>query len=190
MKIGMPKVLTELRECTCCHGYTQTGYELRDNNVSRFVCDECYQNFATEYPICGNMIEINRNALSLVVPNEKKPHFQAGYLLGKKKTVDGVQKLVITDFLNCLSSGKGTVSFFAPDDVMKIRKRIKEKETVIVGLYRTSPSGSPDFNSLDTKTIGDMVNVMPYVIIGGCSEILISVRDKNYPEYEYGVTIV
>lgn len=190
MKIGMPKVLTELKECTCCHGYTQTGYELRDNNISRFVCDECYQNYANEYPICGNMIEINRNVLSLIAPNEKKPTFQAGYLLGKRGTVDGVQKLVVTDFLNCLPTGKGTISFFSPDDVMKIRKRAREKGIAIIGLYRTSPSGSPDFNALDTKTISDMVNVMPYVIIGGCSEIQISVRDKNFPEYEYGVTIV
>lgn len=190
MKIGMPKTLAELKECTCCHVYTQTGYELRNNNVSRFVCDECYQNYATEYPICGNMIEINRSVLSRIAPNEKKPSFQAGYLLGKKDTVDGVLKLVVTDLLNCLPSGKGTISFFAPDDIMKIRKRTKENGTVIVGLYRTSPSGSPDFNSLDTKTIADMVNVMPYVIIGGCNEIQISVRDKNYPEYEYGVTIV
>ena len=73
---------------------------------------------------------------------------------------------------------------------MKIRKRARDKGIAIVGFYRTSPSGSPDFNALDTKTIIDMVNVMPYVIIGGCSEIQISVRDKNYPEYEYGVTIV
>lgn len=190
MKIGMPKALTELKECTCCHGYTQTGYELRDNNVSRFVCDECYQNYAEEYPMCGNMIEISRKLLSLITPNDKKPIFQAGYLLGKRETVDGVQKLVVTDHLNCLPSGKGTISFFAPDDIMKIRKKSREKGNVVVALYRTSPSGSPDFNSLDTKTIGDMVNVIPYVIIGGCSEIQISVRDKNYPEYEYGVTIV
>lgn len=27
----------------------------------------------------------------------------------------------------------------------------------IVGLYRTSPSGSPDFNLLDNKTLDDML---------------------------------
>jgi proteasome lid subunit RPN8/RPN11 len=136
------------------------------------------------------MIEISRTLLAQISPNDKKPSFQAGYLLGKKEIVDGVQKIVVTDFLNCLSSARGTISFFAPEDIMKIRKRAKEKRNVTVALYRTSPSGSPDFNSLDTKTISDMVNVMPYVIIGGCSEIQISVRDKNYPEYEYGVTVI
>ena len=190
MKIGMPKMLTELRECTCCHGYTQIGYELRDNNVSRFVCDECYRNYTAEYPMCGNMIEITRDLLSMIAPNDKKPTFQAGYLLGKKEVVDGVQKLVISDYMNCLPPGKGTITFFASDDVIKIRKKAKEKGNVVVALYRTSPSGSPDFNLLDTKVIGDMVNVLPYVIIGGCSEIQISVRDKNYPQYEYGVTVV
>ncbi len=190
MKIGMPKVLSELKECTNCHGYTQTGYELRDNNVSRFVCDECYQNFSSEYPICGNMIEISRSLLSRIAPSDKKPSFQAGYLLGNKEVVDGVQKLVVKDFINCLPSNKGTVSFFAANDVMKIRKKSKEENCTVVALYRTSPSGSPDFNSLDSKTISDMVNVIPYVIIGGCSEIQISVRDKNYPDYEYGVTVI
>lgn len=190
MKIAMPKVLSELKECTCCHGYTQTGYELRDNNVSRFICDECYHNNAEEYPMCGNMVEISKTLLLSIAPNEKKPSFQAGYLLGKKETVDGIQKLVVTDYLNSLQSGKGTVMFFAPDDIIKIRKRAKEKGNAVIALYRTSPSGAPDFNSLDSQMIADMVSEIPYVIIGGCSEIQIAVRDKNYPDYEYGVTIV
>jgi len=190
MKIGMPKKLTELKECTCCHGYTKTGFELRDNTASRFVCDECYQRSASEFPICGKMVEINKELLGKIVPSEKKPSFQAGYLLGKKETRDGLEKLTVTEYHNCLSTNRGTVAFFAPDDVRTIRKISKEKNCILVALYRTSPSGSPDFNSLDTKTITDMVNVMPYVIIGGGSEIQIAIRDKNYPEYEYGVTIV
>ena len=190
MKIGMPKHLNELRECTCCHGYTQVGYELRDNNVSRFVCDECYQNYSEEYPICENMLQISRSILNKIVPVEKKPSFQVGYLFGKKETVDGIQILVLTDYINCLPSDKGTIVFFSPGDVMTIRRMSKENNCSVIALFRTSPSGSPDFNSLDIKTITDMVNVMPYVIIAGASEIQISVRDKNYPNYEYGVTIV
>ena len=127
MKIGMPKALSELRECTCCHGYAQTGYELRDNNVSRFVCDECYQTYSAEYPICTNMLEISRDVLSIITPKDKKPPFQAGYLLGKKEVVDGVKKVVVNDSLNCLPEGKGTISFFAPDDILKLRKKSKEK---------------------------------------------------------------
>lgn len=190
MKIGMPIRLKELKECTCCHGYTQAGYELRDNNVSRFICDECYQNYSTEYPICGNMLEFDRGVLCKIVPNEKKPLFQVGYLLGKKETIEGVEKLSITECINCLPADKGTVVFFSPNDVKKIRNISKQNACSVIALYRTSPSGAPDFNSLDIKTIADMVNVMPYVIIGGASEIQIAVRDKNYPNQEYGVTIV
>ena len=189
-KVAMPKTLPELPGCTGCHGYTQNGYELRDNNVSRFVCEDCYRNLSSEYSLCGVMIEIRREVLSKIAPNDRKPTFQAGYLLGKKETVDNVQKVVVVEHFNSLQSGKGTVVFFSPADVMRVRKIAKEKNCVVVGLFRTNPSGSPDFNALDNKTLSDMVSVMPYVIIGGTSEIQISARDKNYPAYEYGVTVV
>ena len=190
MKIGTPKQLRELNECTSCHGYTKTGYELRDNNVSRFVCDECYHEYANDYPICKNMLEINHNVLEKIVPNEKKPIFQAGYFLGTREQTSGIEKLTVTEHLSCLPLDKGSATFFSPDDVMKIRKITKEKGYTVIALYRTNPSGSPVFNALDTKTISDMINVMPYVIVGGSSEIQIAVRDKNYPAYEYGVTII
>ncbi|CUN00367.1 Uncharacterised protein [Allocoprococcus comes] len=49
----------------------------------------------------------------------------------------------------------------------------------IVGLYRTSPSGSPDFNLLDNKTLDDMLMDIIYMIVGGNSEIQIAVKDKR-----------
>ncbi len=190
VKIGIPKRLRELKECTGCHAYTQSGYELRDNNSTRFVCEDCFRNVAAEYPLCGYLIEICRNVIERIVPEGKKPSFQAGYLLGKKEDSGGLVKLTVTEYLNSLSSDKGTVTFFSPDDVGKLRRLSKEKSCSVIAIYRTSPSGSPDFNSLDTSTVSDMVNAMPYVIVGGTGEIQISARDKSYPDYEYGVTVI
>ena len=190
MKIAMPKSVAELRECTGCHGYTQNGYELRDHTISRFACEECYRDVKEEYPLCKEMIEIRQSVLSQIVQGDRKPVFLAGYLLGRKETAEGVRKIIVTEYINGLKSHRGTVVFFAPEDVRKIRSVSKEKNCAVVALFRTNPSGSPDFNELDCSVIGDMVSTMPYVVIGGTSEIQISVRDKHYPDYEYGVTVV
>ncbi|MFQ9798199.1 MAG: hypothetical protein ACLR23_03900 [Clostridia bacterium] len=71
-------------------------------------------NLSSEYSLCGVMIEIRREVLSKIAPNDRKPTFQAGYLLGKKETVDNVQKVVVVEHFNSLQSGKGTVVFFSP----------------------------------------------------------------------------
>ena len=59
----------------------------------------------------------------------------------------------------------------------------------MVGIYRTSPSGSPDFNLLDNKTLDDMLLDIIYMIIGGCNEIQIAVKDKHGASDVIGVVI-
>lgn len=189
-KTATPKKLSELRECTCCHGYTQSGYELRDDSSSRFVCDECYGRLSREYPLCGAMIEIKREVLSRIAGTERRTGFQAGYLMGKRTEEGGVQRITVTDCINSLKEGQGTVAFFKPDDVMRIRRLSIEKDCSVVAIFRTNPSGAAEFNSLDSSILSGMVNVLPYVIIAGSSEIQIAARDKNYPGYEYGVTVI
>ena len=51
------------------------------------------------------------------------------------------------------------------------------------------PSGSPDFNLLDNKTVEDMLFDVVYVVIGAISEAQIAVRDKLHSTDKFGVVI-
>ncbi len=189
MKTAIPKPLNEMKECTACHSFTAYGFELRDSNASRFVCEECFGRLRGEYSICRKMLEINTSVLSRIAPDAKPPSFQAGYLFGHRADIGGVERIVVTHHLNCLQPNRGTVSFFSYDDAVKIRRFCRENSCTVVAVYRTNPSGLPVFNSLDEKTAADMSN-MPYVIIAGTTEMQIAIRDKHYPDYEYGVIVV
>lgn len=188
-KIAMIAHLPEHQECTVCHCYTSTGYMLKDNSLSRFVCEECYPNMSSEYPVAAKVVEINRRALSSLVPEGKKPRFQAGYLMGKKETARSGYKVTVSCFLDSVQADRGTTCFFGKDDALRIRKMSKDQGLSVVGIYRTSPSGSPDFNLLDNKTLEDMLLDIIYMIIGGCSEIQIAAKDKHGTSDEIGVVI-
>lgn len=95
-KIAMFVHLPEHQECTVCHCYTNTGYMLKDNSLSRFVCEECYPGMSSEYPVATKVVEMNRRALSNLVPEGKKPGFQAGYLMGKKDIAGSGYKITVS----------------------------------------------------------------------------------------------
>lgn len=188
-KIAIIANLPEHQECTACHCYTSTGYMLKDNSLSRFVCEECYPDMSTEYLAATKVVEINRHALSSFVPEGKKPGFHAGYLMGKKEVTENAYKIIVSSFLDSIQGDRGTANFFGKDDALHIRKISKDKGLSVVGIYRTSPSGSPDFNLLDNKTLEDMLFDIIYMIIGGCSDIQIAVKDKSGSSDEIGVII-
>ena len=188
-KIAMTAHLPEHQECTACHCYTSAGYMLKDNSLSRFVCEECYSGMSSEYPLAAKVVEINRRTLSSLVPEGKKPGFQAGYLMGKKDVAGSDYKITVSSFLDSIQADRGTTCFFGKDDALRIRKISKDQGLSVVGIYRTSPSGSPDFNLLDNKTLDDMLLDIVYMIIGGCNEIQIAVKDKHGASDEIGVVI-
>lgn len=188
-KIAMPVHLPELQECTACHCFTDTGYMLRDSSMSRFICEECYDaDLAVEYPLARKVVEIDKTALESIVQNGRKPGFHAGYLLGKKLSAgEGGYKLEVSAFLDSIQSGKGTACFFNKDDMLRIRKLSHEKSVSVVGIYRTNPSGSPEFNDLDRKTLADLLLDIVYMVVGGSSEIQVSVKDRSPDADEIGV---
>lgn len=188
-KVAMAVHLPEHQECTACHCYTSKGYMLRDNSLSRFVCEECYPGVASEYPAAEKIVEINRRALSSLVPEGKKPGFHAGYLMGTKETAGRSYKVTVSSFLDSVQGDRGTASFFGKDDALRIRKMSKDQGLSVVGVYRTSPSGSPDFNLLDNKTLEDMLFDIIYMVIGGSDEIQIAAKDKSGASDEIGVII-
>lgn len=188
-KIAMIANLPEHQECTACHCFTNTGYMLRDNSLSRFVCEECYPGMSSEYPVAAKVVEINRHTLSSLVPEGKKPGFLAGYLMGKKEVTGSDYKITVSSFLDSVQADRGTTCFFGKDDALRIRKISKDQGLSMVGIYRTSPSGSPDFNLLDNKTLDDMLLDIIYMIIGGCNEIQIAVKDKHGASDVIGVVI-
>ena len=177
-KIAMITRLPEHQECTSCHCFSQNGYMLRDSSMARFVCEECYETTGRrDYPLAAKVVEVSMNAVEQIAPEGKKPGFHAGYKIVVKKMIDSVQ------------AGRGTANFFTKDDVMNLRKISRAEGIVIVGLYRTSPSGSPDFNLLDNKTLDDMLMDIIYMIVGGNSEIQIAVKDKHSQIDEIGVIL-
>lgn len=189
IKLAMAAHLPEHQECTTCHCYTSSGFMLKDNSLSRFVCEECYPSIAAEYPIAAKVVEINRRALSNLVPEGKKPGFQAGYLMGKKEAAGSGYKVTVTAFLDSVQADRGTICFFGKDDALRIRRLSKNQGLSVVGIYRTSPSGSPDFNLLDNKTLEDMLLDIIYMIVGGCNEIQIAAKDKQCSSDEIGVVL-
>ena len=188
--IAMIACLPEHQECTACHCFANNGYFLRNNAMSRFVCEECYPAFASEFPVASKVIEVNRAALTNLVPDGKKPSFHAGYLLGKKDLTGDGYKITVSCLLNSAQSIRGTTQFFNKEDALRIRKASKEQGVSIIGIYRTSPSGSPDFNLLDQKTLNDLLFDIVYMIIGGCNEIQIAVKDKSSDSDEIGVVLL
>ena len=172
--------LPEHQECTSCHCFSQNGYILRDSSMARFVCEDCYETSGSrDYPLAAKVVEVGKNAIDQIAPEGKKPGFHAGYLMGKKEVTDAGYKIVVEKWVDSVQTGKGTANFFNKDDVMNLRKISRAGGISIVGLYRTSPSGSPDFNLLDNKTLDDMLMDIIYMIIGGNSEIQIAVKDKH-----------
>ena len=157
-KIAMITRLPEHQECTSCHCFSQNGYMLRDSSMARFVCQECYETTGSrDYPLAAKVVEVSMNAVEQIAPEGKKPGFHAGYLMGKKEVTDTGYKIVVDKMIDSVQAGKGTANFFTKDDVMNLRKISRAEGVAIVGLYRTSPSGSPDFNLLDNKTLDDML---------------------------------
>lgn len=189
-KIAMITRLPEHQECTSCHCFSQNGYILRDSNMARFVCEECYEEtYSRDYPLAVKVVEVNSNAIEQIAPEGRKPGFHAGYLMGKRENTDAGYKIVVEKMIDSVQAGKGTANFFTKDDVMNLRKISKAEGIAIVGLYRTSPSGSPDYNLLDNKTLDDMLMDIIYMIVGGNSEIQIAVKDKQSHIDEIGVIL-
>lgn len=189
-KIAMITRLPEHQECTSCHCFSQNGYILRDSSMARFVCEDCYETSGSrDYPLAAKVVEVGKNAIDQFAPEGKKPGFHAGYLMGKKEVTDVGYKIVVEKLVDSVQTGKGTANFFNKDDVMNLRKISRADSISIVGLYRTSPSGSPDFNLLDNKTLDDMLMDIIYMIIGGNSEIQIAVKDKHSQLDEIGVIL-
>lgn len=189
-KIAMAASLTEYQECTSCHRHTGTGYMLRDKSLSRFVCEECYEDLSSEYSLASKVIEIKRSVLKGFFPEGQKFGFHAGYLMGKKETVGNGYKITVVSFIDSIQGNRGTADLFSKDDVHHIRRMSKEQGLAMVGIFRTSPSGVPDFNLLDNKTLEDMLLDIIYMVIGGCSEMQIAIKDKSGDFGEIGVVIV
>jgi hypothetical protein len=187
-KIAMAAHLPEHQECTSCHCFTRNGYYLRDSSMARLVCGECYSTFGSEYPLADRIVEIRREELEKIAPEGKKPGFHAGYLMGKKETTDTGFRIRVDRFIESVCAG-GTGAFFNKEDALKIRIMSRQSGQSVVGLFRTSPSGSPDFNVLDDKTLDDMLLDIIYLIVGGSNEIQIAVKDKHSRGEEIGVIL-
>lgn len=189
-KIAMCAQLTELQECTGCHCYTKEGYMIKSDNLTRFVCKECYRGLTSEYPLSNFTVTISRDELAKLIPEDRKPSFKVGYFLGKREGGADKYTVTVTECIESFNPGRGTVAFFSNDDVKIIRKKCRQSDLSLVGIFRTNPSGSPDFNLLDNKTIEDMLIDVVYVVIGAISETKIAARDKLHSTNEFGVVII
>ncbi len=189
-KIAMQARLTEPQECTGCHCHANQGYMIRNDSLARFVCEDCYQELNQEYPISNFTVSINRDVLVKLLSEEPKFSFKAGYFLGKREGDATGYAVTITECIESTHPGRGTVDFFNAEDVRKIREKAKQSDLTLVGIFRTSPSGSPDFHVLDNKTIEDMLFDVVYVVIGAISEVQIAARDKHHSTEEIGVAII
>lgn len=173
-----------------CHCYTKDGYMLRESNMFRFVCEECYETAAAQYPAAKKVVEISKQALNAMMPDGRKPGFHMGYLMGRRENTADGYKIRVDRFLESIQEqGRGTVSFFNRNDTMLIRREAREKGTAVVGLYRTSANGTPDFNYLDKKTMRDVLFDIVYMVVAGNSEIQIAVRDKQDQDDGIGVVL-
>ena len=186
-KIAMPVREQESRECAVCHCFTQEGCILRDSQMVRFVCGECYESLKEEYPLSKRVVRLDRAELKRTLFPENRPGFHAGYLMGKRETADDGFCISVSSFLESVSPGRGTAHFFNQEDVLKIRSFSRETGTSVVGIFRTSPSGVPDFNSLDEKILDDLLLDIVYLITGGVSEIQTAVKYRPNREEEIGV---
>lgn len=189
-KIAMRVKLTEHQECTGCHCHAKEGYMIKSDSLTRFVCEECYRELAGEYPLSNFTVSISREELTKLIPEDRKPSFKAGYFLGKREGDASNYSVTVTECIESTHPGRGTIDFFNIDDVMAIRKKCRQNGLSLVGIFRTSPSGSPDFNLLDNKTVEDMLFDVVYVVIGAISEAQIAARDKLHSADEFGVVII
>lgn len=189
-KIAMSAKLTEHQECTGCHCHSKEGYMIKNDSLTRFVCEECYRELAGEYPISNFTVSISREELAKLIPENRKPSFKAGYFLGKREGDAGNYSVTVTECIESSHPGRGTIDFFSIDDVMTIRKKCRQSGLFLVGIFRTSPSSSTDFNLLDNKTVEDMLFDVVYVVIGAISEAQIAARDKLHSADEFGVVII
>ena len=190
IKIAMRAKLTEHQECTGCHCHAKEGYMIKSDSLTRFVCEECYRELSNEYPLSNFTVSISRGELAKLIPEDRKPSFKAGYFLGQREGEAGNCSVMVTECIESSHPGRGTVDFFSIDDVMTIRKKCRQSGLSLVGIFRTSPSGSPDFNLLDNKTVEDMLFDVVYVVIGAISEAQIAARDKLHSADEFGVVII
>lgn len=189
-KIAMRAKLTEHQECTGCHCHAKEGYMIKSDSLTRFVCVECYRELTNEYPLSNFTVFISRGELAKLIQEDRKPSFKAGYFLGKREGEADNYSVTVTECIESSHPGRGTVDFFSIDDVMTIRKKCRQSGLSLVGIFRTSPSGSPDFNLLDNKTVNDMLFDVVYVVIGAISEAQIAARDKLHSADEFGVVII
>lgn len=190
-KIAIITHLSEHQECTSCHCFSENGYILRDSNMARFVCENCYEmNESSDYFLARKIVEIKKNIINQIAPATEKVGFHAGYLMGRRINSDVGYRVVVEKIVDSIQYGKGTVNFFNKEDVINIKKISNSEGLALVGIFRTSPSGTPDFNLLDNKTINDMLMEILYMIIGGNNEIQIAARDKNSQSDEIGVILI
>ena len=163
---------------------------IKSDSLTRFVCVECYRELTNEYPLSNFTVFISRGELAKLIQEDRKPSFKAGYFLGKREGEADNYSVTVTECIESSHPGRGTVDFFSIDDVMTIRKKCRQSGLSLVGIFRTSPSGSPDFNLLDNKTVDDMLFDVVYVVIGAISEAQIAARDKLHSADEFGVVII
>ena len=110
-KIAMITRLPEHQECTSCHCFSQNGYMLRDSNMARFVCEECYEtNGSRDYPLAAKVVELNMNAIEQIAPEGKKPGFHAGYLMGKKEVTAAGYKIVVEKMIDSVQAKEPPIS--------------------------------------------------------------------------------
>ena len=189
-KKAVPVKLQEMRECAKCHCFSQEGYLLRDSQTARFVCAECYGEAREEYPVAQKVVELKRTALEALLSRNDRPGFHAGYLLGKKEIrEDGEGFYIQASSILESSCLRGIACFFNQEDLRQIRKAIRERELSLVGIFRTCPGGIPEYNALDQKLLDDLNFDLIYLLIGGCSEIQVSVKDRQNRGREIGVIL-
>ena len=189
-KLAVPALPQESQECAVCHCFTQEGYTLRDRQTVRFVCAECYENVRAEYPPADRIVCLDGAELKRTLFSDGRPGFRTGYLMGKKESTESGYCITVSSLLESTSSGGGAARFFNKEDVLKIHKHSRETGDAVVGIFRTSPSGIPEFNSLDEKILDDMLVDAVYLIAGGASELQTAAEDRQNRNGEIGVVLL
>lgn len=85
-RIAMITRLPEHQECTFCHCFSQNGYMLRDSNMARFVCEECYKTSGNrDYPLAAKIVELSTNAIEQIAPEGENQAFMLAILWEKRR---------------------------------------------------------------------------------------------------------
>ena len=185
MLYAIPAHFAELKECTSCHGYTGDGYVLKSKNAARIICMECYTGrLDAEYPLTSRYAEILRTDLEELLPQNRKLGFRTGYFIGDKIIKNKTTRYVVKKVVSNIHENKGNVQYFSLGDVLKIRTVAKEINGKVIGIFRTNPGGTVNFNAMDNNLISDIVMDIFYMVIGGTSEIQILARDKEGNDIE------